>query len=243
MVNGKQTLTAIFVLFLCGCSGDFRAIDSLGTLGAYESPSDNDSFDSESVPNETPQPEPEKPFLWPAFDWDGKHADSLLWNQWAYEAVEDKGSNLLNELPSDVSLFCPNYSNLNHEDQKFFWISLVAAMARFESSFRPETTYQEEFRDRFGELIISRGLLQLSIESSRGYGCVLENAQQLHNVEDNLHCTIKILNLWVGRDGSIAGKKNGTWQGGARYWAVLRRDSIKNQIIKKTSESSICQAD
>ncbi len=228
------------LLFMCGCKQSYEPAD-LSPEGF------NQNESSSELPN--PQPsEPEDtlsgqfPEDWPQFDWDGKHGDSELWNEFSYKAMADLGSDLLENEPADIKTFCPAYENLNKEGQVMFWISLVAAMTRYESSFNPATSYQENFKDQNGEYIVSRGLLQLSIESGRGYGCPLESALSLHDPETNLRCGIRILNRWVGRDGLITGKSSsGSWRGGARYWAVLRKTSTLQGIIEKTKNNSLCQ--
>jgi len=63
--------------------------------------------------------------------------------------------------------------------------------------------YRERFTDVKGAQVVSRGLLQISIESSQGYQCGINDAQQLHSAEQNIRCAARILNKWVARDQSI----------------------------------------
>jgi hypothetical protein len=95
-------------------------------------------------------------------------------------------------------------------------------MTEFESGHRPATSFQEAFNDAQGNNVISRGLLQLSIESANAYGCGFANAMEIHDPKKNLSCGIRILNRWVGTDQRLAGRINTKWLGGARYWSVLR---------------------
>lgn len=120
--------------------------------------------------------------------------------------------------------FCENYDELRSEDKLNFWIYLLSSMTELESSFKPETRFQESFNDSQGRPVISRGLLQLSIESANGYGCNIREANQLHDAETNLSCGIRIINHWAKRDLRIAGKVSGSWRGSARYWSVLRNE-------------------
>ncbi len=124
--------------------------------------------------------------------------------------------------PSDVHEFCPNYANLSKAQKKNFWVYLLSSMTEFESGHRPETSYQEAFNDAKGNPVISRGLLQLSIESANAYGCGFATAQEIHDPKKNLSCGLRILNRWVGNDQRLAGRINNKWLGGARYWSVLR---------------------
>ena len=124
--------------------------------------------------------------------------------------------------PSDVADFCRRYPSFDAAGRTRFWVELVAAMSALESGHDPARTHRERFTDRNGRPVVSRGLLQLSIESARGYGCELESSELLHLPEHNLRCGVRILAALVERDGRIAGRRDGAWQGGARYWAVLR---------------------
>jgi hypothetical protein len=129
---------------------------------------------------------------------------------------------MLTVVPEDIEEFCPAYSRLARQKQVAFWVYLLSSITQFESNFKPETSYQENFRDANGNYVISRGLLQLSIESGNGYGCAFRSASDVHDPLQNLSCGIRILNRWVSRDKQIAGKSGSAWQGGARYWSVLR---------------------
>lgn len=110
--------------------------------------------------------------------------------------------------------FCPEMNNRN-------WVHLLAAMTRYESNFKPTLTYQEKFKNSKGEFVISTGLLQLSYESSRGYGFPGITTEQLKDPFKNLEVGVAILSKLVAQDGVITSDK-APWKGGARYWSVLR---------------------
>ena len=174
------------------------------------------------------------------FDWFDKHQDSFRWSIWAYEVISEFENTLLVNIPTDIKSFCLNYLNLDIEKRKVFWISFLAAITRFESFFNPEVKYKENFKDRHGDYIISRGLLQLSIESALGYRCEIDYAEQLHDPKTNLKCAIKIINRWIKKDGVISVKLNKAWRGAARYWSTLRRKKTLNKIKDKTAEMPMC---
>lgn len=164
--------------------------------------------------------------------WEAKVAGSRDWSNHLYSELDRIGQDLLDVIPADAGTFCPNYKNLSYTDRKKYWIYIISAMAKFESGFDTNTKYKEDFEDNSGNNVISRGLLQISIESSKGYDCGMTDAQELHNPLKNLSCGVRILDRWVGRDGRIGGKVNSKWRGGARYWSVLREGD-------KTSYKSI----
>jgi len=103
------------------------------------------------------------------------------------------------------------------------WARFVKAMAKAESNWNPNTFYVEKtIFDRHGKNVVSRGLLQISMESANGYGCNIKEARELHDPETNIKCGLKIMDKLIRRDGQVMGKKDGKWVGLSRYWSVLR---------------------
>ncbi len=178
---------------------------------------------------------------WPTFDWTGRHKQVDMWNQSIFYGIDSIVPDLTQHKVGDITSFCPNYAKLGQTERKYFWIALLAAMARFESNHRPEVKYTEAFTDSTGRRVISRGLLQLSYESARGYKCPIQSGQDLHDAKINLQCGLRIIERWVDRDGVISGKWSGKWKGGARYWSVLRKSSTLSQIKNKTRALYLCQ--
>lgn len=175
-------------------------------------------------------------------DWDGR-PDGAQWTAFTRQALATEGKALRAIEPADATAYCPAYTMLSGEEREAFWIGLLSAMARFESGFRPTTSYQESFSDRNGNSVISRGLLQLSQESANGYHCGIEDADELHEPRTNLTCGVKIMTALVSRDGTIGTEVNGRWRGGSAYWSVLRRTSGSNSKIRAyTTRMAICQS-
>ncbi len=175
--------------------------------------------------------------------WEAHVKGSHEWTKHLSIELDRIGTNIIDVIPSDGSTFCPNYKNLSIQNRKDFWIYLISVMTKFESNFNPNSTYKENFKDRNGQYVISRGLLQISIESGNSYDCQLKNAKELHNPLINLSCGIRILDRWLAHDGRIAGKVNSKWQGGARYWSVLRAGNKESYrtIVQSTHNLKICQ--
>lgn len=125
-----------------------------------------------------------------------------------------------------------------------FWAGLLSAMAKPESNFKPETTYvEQDILDANKQKVISRGLLQISIESAnqKAYGCAIKNAQDLHQVDVNLNCAARIMARWVQKDGHIAAPSRPD-AGAARYWSVLRgRNGHLDAISTFTGKMEVCK--
>jgi hypothetical protein len=148
--------------------------------------------------------------------------------EWTDHLVKEIKAQGLDKLKaSDEKEFCPNGMNTEN------WAHLIAAMAKRESSLRPNTEYRENFKNSKGEYIISTGLLQISLESSKGYKCGMNSQADLKDPLKNLSCGVTILARWIKRDGCIAcGSHSVGWKGIQRYWSVGRYklDKLKDYV-------------
>ena len=121
------------------------------------------------------------------------------------------------------------------------WVHLLTAMAKHESDFKPDLTFQESAA--LGG-VISTGLFQMSFKSVRAYAKFARNdlikaqvaAATTNKLKDpfyNIMVAVLILNRWVKGDGVIASSSS-PWKGGAQYWSVLRRGAPKVKATLKT---------
>jgi hypothetical protein len=163
--------------------------------------------------------------------WSEKNLDGS-WTRMTEQAVAQ--SPLVKLVPADVQSFCPLYASLPQQQRSKFWVALFSAMAKPESNFKPQSFYQEKFKDAQGRRVISRGLLQISHESANQsrYACDIKQPHSLHDPKVNLSCGVKIMSKWVQTDGVISQPR---WskdpKGGARYWSTLRPQRGKVQSI------------
>ncbi|XGC79826.1 transglycosylase SLT domain-containing protein [Bdellovibrio bacteriovorus] len=242
----KSSLLFLIVWFLVGCgemqssltqlSIDTNAPVSVEDPGTEEEPSTPPT----TTPPTTPPPEPVYAPVIPL--WESEHQDGKKWTTHVKAELERIGKDLLSVLPEDRSTFCPNYRNLKSEHRKSFWAYLLSQMVRYESNFDPDRRYEEDFDDSSGNPVISRGLLQISIESGNDYGCGFDRSSDLHDPLQNLSCGIRILNRWMENDHRIASRVDGDWKGGARYWSVLRSTSDSySKIVSAMKVISICK--
>ena len=160
--------------------------------------------------------------------WDFKESGAM-WTSQLSDALDVYGRELLLYTPNDIKNFTDSKFD-NPIKRKQFYIALVSCMAKYESGFKPDSFYTEKFSDNSGNKVVSRGLLQISGESARGYKCDVpkDNYKILHDTKINLECGVRILNKWIIKDGVISNYNNNIYYGGARYWAVLR-----NEVLKK----------
>lgn len=174
--------------------------------------------------------------------WSGSNRDGS-WTRTTESAVAQSG--LVKLVPKDVQYFCPAYPELGKTERQKFWVGLLSAMAKPESNFKPHRFYREKFRDSKGLNVVSRGLLQISIESAnqKRYGCDIPYAAKLHDPAVNLRCGVKILSKWVSTDGIIAKHdKARSHKGASRYWSTLRpQHGHLRTIAEFTRNLSFCR--
>lgn len=189
---------------------------------------------------ETPDPEPAAPLTMVKARWELKSSKNKAWTEHTYKEIGKIGKELLKSNPKDIKDFCPNYSSLSTHNKTNFWVMLLSGISEFESAHRPSVKYKESFKDQNDDNIYSRGLLQLSIESSRGYKCGFKNGEAIHEPLQNLTCGIIILDRWIGRDKVMTGYKyvgsKKQWLGGGRYWSVMRKLTRRKSISGWTKE-------
>jgi hypothetical protein len=174
--------------------------------------------------------------------WAKKNTDGS-WTKTTLHAVSESSMSTIT--PRDIFQFCPTYPNLEPGRRNKFWVGLLSAMARPESDFRPEARFTEAFPDASRRRVISRGLLQISIESANlsRYDCKVAKAEDLHVPEINLGCGVKIMFALVKADGVIATYKTDQRnRGGGRYWSVLQESrGHLSEIFAFTRNLAFCR--
>lgn len=165
--------------------------------------------------------------------WEGRVQQGPTWTRYAVQALDTHGDELLRRTPADIDDFCPRYPKLNRAERADFWVKLLSAVAAAESAYRPSASYEENLIDRKGNAVVSRGLLQISFESSRSYDCGFTSDMQLNDPQRNIACGVRIFNRLVSRDGVISHFENGRWRGAARYWSTLRTSSKRFKNIRR----------
>jgi hypothetical protein len=177
--------------------------------------------------------------------WGDDSAKGQEYTAYTISALKSDGQDLVANEPADVSSFCPAYSMLDENGRTAFWVALISAVADRESSFNAEAHYLEKFSDSTGQRVISRGLLQLSLESVRAYGCDIHEAGELLEPQKNLLCGVRVLNQLVAKGGVISGRlgpgDRTHWLGGARYWSVLRPGNKLSEIRAAILKLAVCR--
>lgn len=234
MREGAFVLLITAVFGLAGCSGPSAVNSSLE--GASQGP-------SQDVPDDDVTVDPTEPDEIDELGkarWESSSGENREWTVYTFKKIDTAAPDLIKKTPGDIENFCPSYPSLRPAQKKNFWIYLLSAMAELESNFNPALNYTEDFTDSSGRRVVSRGLLQLSMESGLAYGCPLKKETDLNSPTANLDCALRIINRWIKTDGVIRGGGTGAWKGGARYWAVLRKTEHYERIRGWTKLLSIC---
>jgi len=151
----------------------------------------------------------------------------------ALNAVKAHGKELLKAEPSDGE----DFGLPKKADRPRFYAELLGALSVFESNQDPTVEYEENFNDSNGKKVISRGLLQISIESANGYGAGIKDEKDLHDPAINLKAGVLIMSRWIVKDGLITNTKS-EWRGMARYWSPFR-DAKKRTAIKEATKAEM----
>lgn len=146
----------------------------------------------------------------------------------------------------DMTDFCPKFKSLSENLQTMvlreFWISVTVHESGFKNAtiakecrktecvysggcnYYPEHGYCMKGGHKLdGNIVISRGLEQISLESAQGYGCTeIKTPQDLHDPKKNLTCANIIMKKQINSKGALTVKSN--------YWAVLKTGGKYNQI-------------
>ena len=110
----------------------------------------------------------------------------------------------------DVARFCPRFSSMNDTDKRVFWAYFFQALAGAEAGLNPRTRVRHtepevaKIDKVTGVPVRSEGLLQLSYEDGKLYGCDFDweadrklpansPARSILQPKNNLECGVKIL--------------------------------------------------
>lgn len=154
--------------------------------------------------------------------------ESDAWTQSALNALRSYGAPLPDMVPRDIETWCPGYATASQEDREAFWIGLVSALAKHESTWNPGAV------GGGGKWF---GLVQIAPGTARSYGCNAKSGSALKNGSDNVSCAIRILARTVPRDGVVAAGNRGA----AADWGPFHSSSKRADMINWTRSQPFCQ--
>lgn len=177
------------------------------------------------------QPKPVEPvsFVAPPMRWD-HHPESENWTESTLVALSTKDALLSEQVPADITAWCPAYPQASVEERRAFWAGLLSTVAKYESTWNPEAS------GGGGRWI---GLMQISPRTAQHFGCDATSVSALKNGAANLECAVEIMSEQVAKDGLVAGGGN---RGIGRDWAPLRSPAKRAEMASWTSGQPYCQA-
>ena len=164
----------------------------------------------------------------PAMRWDVR-AEAKEWTTKALAAVARHDGELASRVPGDIAVFCPGYAKRGVNDRRAFWVGLMSAVARYESGFNPQAV------GGGGRYV---GLMQISPQTARQYGCGAGSSAALKDGAANLACAVQVFAPHVAADGMVAGGGN---RGMARDWGPTSKRSDRAEIVGWTSKQAYCK--
>lgn len=175
----------------------------------------------------------------PLWEYSGT-AESRRWTVMLQNALDVYGKDLLSRKSlSDQEAWCPNFSRLSASEKKEFWVHLFNGIAKNESSFKPQTTFDERTyknvrRGRISARHHSQGLFQMSYESAgqpaysrfcrydwdRDHNKDVSDPDlTIYDPRNQIDCAVGVMNFLVKDDGGLGLSRS---RGGARFWSTLR---------------------
>lgn len=151
------------------------------------------------------------------------------WTIDALEAVTEKDALLAKRVPADINQWCPAYKTASIEQRRAFWVGLMHAVAKHESTWNAKAV---------GGGGRYHGLMQISPATARAYGCDAKSGAALKDGGENLACAVQIFSRNVARDGLVAG--NGT-RGIGRDWGPFRKSKKRAEMAAVTSAQPWCK--
>lgn len=164
----------------------------------------------------------------PAMRWDHR-PEATEWTLSSMNTVARHDERLADHVPQDIRAWCPGYEDAGIEDRRAFWVGLLSAAAKHESTWNPKAS------GGGGRWI---GLMQIDPRTARAYGCQATSASELKNGSANLSCAIRIMSAQVERDGLVAGSGN---KGIGRDWAPFRNAKKRADMAAWIKTQSYCQ--
>ncbi len=164
----------------------------------------------------------------PVMRWDHR-PEATLWTRASLAAVATHDDALALTVPKDIGTWCPRYSKAGLPERRAFWVGLLSATAKHESTWNPAVA------GGGGRWI---GLMQISPKTARAHGCEAQTAASLKDGSANLACAIRIVSRQVDRDELVAGDGN---RGIGRDWAPFRNAAKRADIANWTRSQSYCK--
>lgn len=151
------------------------------------------------------------------------------WQAAALAALDTHGQPLVEVTPADIDEWCPGYTEGGVEVRKAFWVGLLSALSKHESTWNPRAV---------GGGGLWYGLVQIAPPTARGYGCAAKTGEALKDGSANLSCAVRIMAHTVPRDGVVSQGMRGV----AADWGPFHSARKREDMMSITRALPACQA-
>ena len=152
--------------------------------------------------------------------WD-HHPRGARWTRAAVVALRSHARSLPSSTPADIGDWCPAYPSADRPQREAFWVGLVSALAKHESTWRPTAV---------GGGGRWHGLLQILPGTARGYRCRARDGAALRDGSANLACGLRIMAVTVPRDGVVSRGMRGVAADWGPFHSTRKREDMRNWV-------------
>ncbi|MFV0360860.1 transglycosylase SLT domain-containing protein [Tropicimonas sp.] len=149
--------------------------------------------------------------------WDHR-PESDRWTSTAVSALRTHGSALPATVPQDIENWCPGYADASQAEREAFWVGLISALAKYESTWNPAAV------GGGGRWF---GLVQISPATAQSYGCAAKSGSALKDGANNVSCAIRIMARTVTRDGVVSQGMRGVAADWGPFHTAAKREDMK----------------
>lgn len=161
---------------------------------------------------------------------DTRHAE--VWTAATVAAIRAAPNDLSTIVPRDIMDWCPAYAMNPPHLREAFWVGVISALARHESTFNPRAV------GGGGQWY---GLLQIYPPTARHFDCRATSGDALTDAESNLACAVRIMSVTVRRDQAVA-LHDGRWRGIAADWGPMSNDIKRAEMSAWVRSQDYCTA-
>lgn len=158
----------------------------------------------------------------------GASARGTMWTRAMVTSLRGPAAPLTDMVPRDIDEWCPAYAQNDRRLREAFWVGLVSALAKHESTYRPAVV---------GGGGRWHGLLQILPSTARLYGCQAQSGDALRSGAANLSCGLRIMARTVSRDGVVARGMRGV----AADWGPFHSSAKRGDMMSYTRNKAFCQ--
>ena len=174
------------------------------------------------------RPQARVPMVVPRARWDRNGGDRS-WTMAALAALRSHAAALPEITPRDIASWCPAYETATRAQREAFWVGLVSALTKHESTYRPHAV---------GGGGRWYGLTQILPSTARLYDCKATTGAALKDPEGNLSCALRIMAGTVARDGVVSEGMRGV----AADWGPFHSTRKRMDMARWTRAQSYCAA-